>query len=73
MKRIRFKIEANIEFDLNGSTLKEVKYNLNKALRNAMKNGTFSGMTSATVEDYTFLVNEIPEPKPNPIVSEIKS
>lgn len=52
MKTIKLKLILEIEIDPQGETKDTLIHNLHRIVRDAMDNGTVTGETPATVENY---------------------
>lgn len=45
-----------MDVDLNGASIDDIKRNLNQVMRDATNNGTLTGNTPATIEGFSFIV-----------------
>ena len=59
MKTISYRLTLDVEFDPNGTLPEDLKHNLNQVIRDAVNNGTLTGETPATVEKYSYTVDEL--------------
>ena len=59
MKTLKFKVILNVEFDPQGTSPADLEHNLHQVVNNAVQNGTLTGDTPATVEEYKFSVEQV--------------
>lgn len=56
---VHYRLTLDVEFDPQGTSSSELKANLFRAINDALDNGTLTGETPATVENYTYSVKRI--------------
>ena len=59
MKTKKFRLTLDVTFDTQGVGGVELRRHMMQVVRDAVINGTLTGDTPATVEDYDFSVKEI--------------
>ena len=60
MNRIKLRLTLDVEFNPIGETLPVLKMNMGQVVADAVNNGTLTGESPATVENYSWNVEEIP-------------
>jgi hypothetical protein len=59
MKTLKYRLTLDVEFDPQGTDPRDLEHNLYQVVRDAVNNGTLSGETSATVEEYDYSVKKV--------------
>lgn len=62
-KPLKYRLVLTVEFDPQGTTPSDLKHNLHQVVRDAVNNGTLTGETPATVEEYGYSVKLVRPPK----------
>jgi hypothetical protein len=58
MKLTKLRLTLNVDLDPQGESVNTLKHHLTRVIRAAIDNGTVTGESEATVEDYSFTVTE---------------
>lgn len=59
MKTFKYRLTLDVEFDPQGVSREELTRNLKQVVRDAVNNGTLTNTTEATVERYSYTVEEV--------------
>ena len=59
MKTANYRLTLDVFFNPNGTLPEDLAHNMRQIVRDAVSNGTLTGETPATVEEYSFTVQPI--------------